>query len=159
MRAASINELKKELHELEPAQLAELCISLAKYKKDNKELLGYLLFESHDKPGFIGEVKGIIDGHFIYLTTQGNLYFAKKTLRKILRIVNKYIKYMGDKNAAAELLIYFCMKLKRSGIPIHKSVQLTNLFEQQIKKINAIIDDMHPDLAYDYKIELEKIND
>ncbi|MGZ3884377.1 MAG: hypothetical protein ACXVP0_17270 [Bacteroidia bacterium] len=159
MRAASINELKKELQELEPARLAELCISLAKYKKDNKELLGYLLFESHDTPGFITQVKSIVDEHFNELATQSNLYYAKKTLRKILRIVNKYIRYIGDKESAAELLIYFCTKLKRSDIPIHKSVQLTNLFNQQIKKINAILDDLHPDLAYDYKTELDNLNE
>lgn len=159
MRSASINELRKELQELEPSQLAELCIQLARYKKDNKELLGYLLFESHDKAGFVSQVKQIMDEEFSGVATQSNLYYAKKTLRKILRIVNRYIRYMSDKASAAELLIYFCKKLKRSGIPLHKSVQLGNLFDQQIKKINSLLKDMHPDLAYDFKNELERLDE
>lgn len=157
MKAAALSDLKKELQELEPAQLAELCINLAKYKKDNKEYLGYLLFESHDKAAFIIRIKNELDILFTELSPQTNLYFAKKGLRRILRILNKYIKYIGEKDAAAELLIYFCKKLKHSGIPIQKSVQLTNLFEQQLKKINAHIATMHPDLQYDFLKELEEI--
>ena len=44
MKSGTLADIKKELQELEPKQLAELCIALAKYKKDNKEYLDYLLF-------------------------------------------------------------------------------------------------------------------
>ena len=37
MKVSSISELKKELHELPQKQLMELCLSLAKYKKDNNK--------------------------------------------------------------------------------------------------------------------------
>ncbi len=157
MKAASLAELKKELQELEHAQLAELCIDLAKYKKDNKEYLGYLLFESHDKDTFIKSVKNELDVLFSELSPQLNLYYAKKGLRRILRILNKYIKYIGEKTAAAELLIYFCVKMKELKLPLHKSVQLTNLYEGQLKKINAHIKTMHEDLQYDYIKELEDL--
>ena len=46
MKVSSLSELKKELHELPQKQLMELCLSLAKYKKDNKEFLDYLLLFS-----------------------------------------------------------------------------------------------------------------
>jgi hypothetical protein len=159
MKAASLNELKKELQELEPSRLAELCVDLAKYKKDNKEFLGYLLFESHDKPAFIKEIKELTDTHFAELATQTNLYYTKKSLRKILRIVNKYIKYLGDKPSAIDLLLYFCMKMKQSGIDMSKSVQITNIYTQQVKKINGHIETLHPDLQYDYLKELENLDD
>lgn len=158
MKAASLNDLKKELQELEPATLAELCINLAKYKKDNKEYLGYLLFESHDKETFIKAVKKEMDDLFAELEPDLNLYYAKKGLRRILRILNKYIKYIGEKTAAAELLIYYCRKIKESGIPIKRSVQLTNLFEGQLKKIKVHINTMHPDLQYDHLKELEELS-
>lgn len=157
MKAASISELKKELQELPSKQLAELCITLAKYKKDNKEFLDYLLFEAHDKPGFVSGVKKEIDEHFQELRQQSNLYYVKKSLRKVLRILNKYCKYINDKALAAELHIYFCTKLKFSGIPYHKSQLLVNLYEQELKKINTLIKGLHEDLQQDYMNDLEKI--
>ncbi len=157
MKTASISELKKELQELPPKQLAELCLNLAKYKKDNKEFLDYLLFEAHDKPNFILGVKKEIDAHFMELKLQSNLYYVKKSLRKLLRIITKYCKYVNDKALAAELHIYFCAKLKQSGIPYHKSQLLVNLYEQELKKINALIQSLHEDLQQDYMNDLEKI--
>ena len=157
MKVSSISELKKELHELPQKQLVELCLSLAKYKKDNKEFLDYLLFQAHDKTSFISAVKLEIDEHFEELKTQANLYYVKKSLRKLLRILTKYCKYISDKAAAAELHIYFCSKLKQSGIPYHKSQLLVNMFEQQLKKINTLISSLHEDLQQDYLNDLEKI--
>jgi len=158
MKAASLNELKKELHQLSAKELVELCISLAKYKKDNKEFLGYLLFESHDKTAFVKEVKSEVDAHFLELKLQSNLYYIKKSLRKLLRILTKYCKYMGDKAVTAELHIYFCLKLKESGIPVHKSQLLVNMYEQQLKKINTAISSLHEDLQSDFNSDLEKIS-
>lgn len=158
MKTASLSELKKELQQLTPRDLAELCISLAKYKKDNKEFLGYLLFESHNKPAFIKEVKAMIDELFLELNSLSNLYYAKKTLRKILRIITKYCKYMGDKAHAAELHIYFLNKLKDSGLPIRKSQLIINMYEQQLKKINTLVNSLHEDLQADFRTEIENIS-
>jgi hypothetical protein len=157
LKAASISDLKKELQELPPKQLAELCITLAKYKKDNKEFLDYLLFEAHDKVNFISGVKKEIDEHFQELRSQANLYYVKKSLRKLLRIINKYCKYINDKALAAELHIHFCSKLKHSGIPYRKSQLLVNMYEQELKKINTLIKALHEDLQQDYLNDLEKI--
>jgi hypothetical protein len=157
MKSGSLAEIKKELQELEPAKLAELCIALAKYKKDNKEYLDYLLFEAHDKEGFIQRVKELIDENFIELKPDVNLYYAKKSLRKILRIINKYVKYIGDKATAAELHVYFLKKLKASKIPVQKSARLVNLESGVIKKARTLISSLHEDLQYDHLNELESI--
>lgn len=158
MKASSISELKRELNELPAKQLMELCLHLAKYKKDNKEFLDYLLFQAHDKESFVSSVKQEIDEHFKELKFQSNLYYVKKSLRKLLRIITKYCKYIGDKALAADLHIYFCQKMKSSGIPYHKSQLLINMYEQQIKKINTLIQSLHEDLQQDYLNDLEKIN-
>lgn len=158
MKAASVNELKKELLQLPAKELVELCLSLAKYKKDNKEFLGYLLFESHDKASFITEIKSEIDAHFLSLESQSNLYYIKKSLRKLLRILTKYCKYISEKAVTAELHIYFCLKLKESGIPIHKSQLLVNMYEQQLKKIRTAIAGLHEDLQSDFNSDLERIS-
>ena len=106
MKAASVHELKKELTALEPKELDELCLRLAKFKKDNKELLTFHMYEAHDVPAFLIELKKEIETQFAEMN-RDNLYLTKKSLRKILRIVNKYIRYIGTKEAAAELLIFF----------------------------------------------------
>ena len=55
MRSASVHEIKQELLTLKPAELVELCLRLAKFKKENKELLNYLLFEAQDEQGAMPE--------------------------------------------------------------------------------------------------------
>jgi membrane-anchored protein YejM (alkaline phosphatase superfamily) len=157
MRSTSISELKKELTQLSPRELAELCLKLAKYKKDNKEYLGYLVFESHDNSVFVKEVKELVDVYFEEIIKQSNLYYTKKSLRKVLRIINKYCKYIGDKALAAELHIYFCSKVKYSGIKIYKSQQIENMYRQELKKINTLVASLHEDLQLDYQNDLEKI--
>jgi hypothetical protein len=149
MKTAGIAELKQELNNLPPHQLQELCLRLAKFKKENKELLTYLLFEAQDEEGYIQMVKHEMDEAFTELP-KPNFYLTKKSLRKILRITGKHIRYMGSKTAEAELLLHFCDKIHSSGIPIQQSPVLTNLYNNQLKKIKTVIGSMHEDLQYDY---------
>lgn len=156
MKSASISEIKKELQTLSPSSLMQYCMRLAKHKKENKELLNYLLFEADDEAVFIKKLKAEIDSQYAEMNKSNN-YLAKKSLRKILRNVNKHIKFSGNEQTAAELLIYFCASLNSSGIPINTSTALTNLYEMQLKKINKFIETMHEDLQYDYRKELKKL--
>ena len=154
MKPTSLQEIKKELNEITPATLLELTMRLAKYKKENKELLAYLLFEAKDEGTFIKKNKESIDEQFSEMN-RSNLYLAKKSLRKILRTVNKNIKFSGSAQTAVELLGYFSLKLKKSGIPIAKNSVIGNMYEQQLKKINSHLSKMHEDLQYDYSKLLE----
>ncbi|HEY4149417.1 MAG TPA: hypothetical protein VGM41_10825 [Chitinophagaceae bacterium] len=154
MKTATISELKQELALRPPARVQELCLRLAKFKKENKELLTYLLFEAQDEQGYIGSVKQEMDELYRDVNTS-NVYFAKKTIRKILRVANKHIRYMGSPQAEVELLIHFCRQLKATGLPLHKSTVLTNLFQNQVKKINKTLDSLHEDLQYDYRKDMK----
>src|SRR5690349_8461773 len=98
MKAASISDLKQELSNLPPKELVELCLKLAKYKKENKELLTYLLFEAYDQEGYLLEVKKEIDDAFVELP-KSTPYQNKKYLRKILKAISKYSKHTGSKQA------------------------------------------------------------
>jgi hypothetical protein len=153
MKSATINELKQELVNLSPKELVELCLRLARFKKENKELLTYLLYEAHDEPGYIGMVKKEIDEQFETINLS-HLYFAKKTLRKILRTIGKHVRYTGSKQAEVEWLIYFCRRINDMGIPVEKNQALTNLYNNQVKKIQAVTTTLHEDLQYDYLREL-----
>lgn len=156
MKTASLSEIKKELSYLELKTVQEICMRLAKYKKENKELLNYLLFEAHDEPGYINNVKHEIDEHFSTLP-KGNVYFIKKSLRKILRITNKQIKYSEAKQTEVELRIYFCSKIKKAGIHLLPSQVLFNLYHQQLKKIETALAKLPEDLQFDYHQELEQL--
>jgi hypothetical protein len=149
MKSASIQEIKHELKSLSPSLLAELCLRLAKFKKDNKELLTYLLFESEDETAYIANVKKEMDEGFAELP-KPNLYLTKKSLRKVLRITTKQIRYTASPQAEVELLTYFCRKLKDSPIPLPGSPVLTNLYNQQLKKVRSVIATLHEDLQYDF---------
>jgi len=154
MKTASIQELKQELQETSQPKLLDLCLRLAKFKKENKELLTYLLFEAHDEEAYIISVKMIIDEGFAELP-KANIYLTKKSLRKILRITNKYIKYTGSKQAEVALLIYFCGKMKERIANIQRSTALHNVYLQQIKKINVSLKVLHEDLQYDFRRDLD----
>jgi hypothetical protein len=154
MKSPTLSGLKKELQTLAPSQVLDLCVRLAKYKKENKELLSYLLFDTQDEPAYIKDVKELIDEQFAALN-KSSLYLAKKTVRKALRTTNKHIKYSGSKQTQVELLIYFCKKLKKSRVPLHTSTALGNLYAGQVLKIQKVLATLHEDLQYDYLEELK----
>lgn len=156
MKAATIHEIKQELTQLKVTELVELCLRLGKFKKENKELLTYLLFEANDQDAFVAGIKTEIDGHFADIN-QSNLYFAKKSLRKIVRIINKFCRYSGVKEVEIELRLYFCRALKDSGIPITKNPVINNLYFTQINKTRTLIDTLHEDLQYDFLKELKAV--
>lgn len=156
MKAASISELKNELNELSRAELVAICLRLLKYKKENKELTSYLLFEAQNEEQFIKDIKEEVDELFLDVN-KSNLYLAKKTLRKILNLINRNARYSGNKETEAELLLYFCKKLKDSKIPFHKSTVLNNLYQRQIIKIKKAISTLNDDLQADYEGYLEEI--
>lgn len=155
MKASSLNEIKKELGYLDPKSVQELCMRVAKYRKENKELLTYLLFESHDEPGYINNVKREIDE--LFNTLPKGIYLMKKSLRKILRITNKQIRYSESKQTEVDLRIYFCSKIKKSGIQLQTSQALSNLYRQQLKKIETALAKLPEDLQYDHHRELEQL--
>lgn len=157
MKAASISELKQELTNLPAKEAVELCIRLAKYKKENKELLTYLLFEAYDQEAYIANVKEEIDVEFKELP-KSSPYQNKKSLRKILRSITKYSKHTASKQAEVEMLLYFCSKVKDSGIRIYKSTALTNLYTQQLKKIHVLFESLHEDLLYEYRKQLQELS-
>jgi hypothetical protein len=155
MRSSSINEIKQELVTLKAGEVTALCLRLARFKKENKELLTYLLFEAQDEQHFIKNSKQEIEKLFAEINIS-HIYFAKKTLRKIVRVINKYSRYSGNKQTDMELRIFFCQQLKASGIPIRQNAVLHNIFDAQLKKIDAAMATLHEDLQHDYRKEISQ---
>lgn len=157
MKAVSVVTIKKELKHRSTEELMELCLRLSKFKKENKELLTYLLFESHDEPGYIETVKVEIEQQFEDINTT-SYFYIKKSVRKILRNIKKYARYSLKKETEVELLLHFCTVLKDFTPSIFKNATLINIYERQILLIKKIVSTLHEDLQYDYNLELEKLD-
>ena len=156
METASISEIKNELKTIAQPQLLELCLRLAKFKKENKEFLNYLLFEAINEQEFIQNVKNEIDEQFKQLN-KNSFYLAKKTLRKALKTTDKFIKFSGSKETEIELLIYFCQKMKKSGIHMRSHRVVLNMYLRQKERIKKVHSLLHEDLQFDYQEEIENL--
>ncbi len=157
MKAASVNEIKKAIQALDEKEVQEFCLRLAKFKKENKELLTYLLFEAQDENAYVEGVKAEMDELF-NTVPRSSVYLVKKVLRKILRVVNTQIRYSGVNETEVTLRIYFCMKMKKSGMNIQASTVIFNLYQQQIKKISAALSKLDEDLQFDYERDFEFVS-
>jgi hypothetical protein len=157
MRAVTVREINQELTYRTPKELRDLCLRLARFKKENKELLTYLLFESSDEQLYIESVKREIDDQFEQINRK-SYYLIKKSVRKILSTTRKYIRYSLKKQTEVELLIYFCTKLKALSPSIKKSPGLLSLYNRQIEGIIAKVSLLHEDLRHDYGLELNELS-
>ncbi|MFK7747888.1 MAG: hypothetical protein AB8B65_05840 [Kordia sp.] len=156
MKAVTVSVLKKELKEHSQEELIEICLKLAKFKKENKELLTYVLFDAHDEDEYIREIKEETDEAFSKLN-HDSLYYVKKSVRKILRMLKKYIRYSKKKETEAAVLLHFCGKLKELKPSHQRSVQMNNIYERQLGMAKKAISTLHEDLQYDFILELEEL--
>ena len=119
MKAATLKEVKTELNYKSHSELLEICLRLSRFKKENKELLTYLLFEISDEEKYIESIQRKIDLEFDSINTD-SYFYMRKSIRKILRLLKKYIRYSQNKETEVELLLYFSRKLKQFSPSIFK---------------------------------------
>lgn len=156
MKSATVRELKTELSDRSPQEVLELCLRLSRFKKENKEMLTYLLFEASDEQGYINSVKEEIDIRFEQVNRKSP-YFVKKSMRSILNLTKKYIRYSQNKETELELLLYFCKKLKNYQPSIRHNSKVNTMYIRLLDQCNKKIQNLHEDLQYDYKRELEAL--
>ncbi|WP_317045332.1 hypothetical protein [Formosa algae] len=78
MKAATVRQLKTELQEQTQAELIEICLRLSKFKKENKELLTYLLVESYNESEYINQIKIEMSEQFKTINTNSFHYIKKE---------------------------------------------------------------------------------
>lgn len=156
MNVASVKEIKTEIEKMLQKELVDLCLRLVKFKKESKELATYLLFEKQDEELFITHIKESLATLFEDVN-RNNLYFAKKTLRKIVRTANRYIRYSTLPETEVAILLFVAQQVKGLGINLKKSTALENIYIGVIKKINKALSTLHEDLQYDYIKQLEDL--
>jgi len=145
------------LQQRSPVELMQLTLRLSKFKKENKELLTYLLFEADDEANYIAEIKQELDEAFEDMNTS-TYYFMKKGFQKILRRIKANIRYSGKKETEVALLLYFCKKLKAFSPNVFKSRLISNMYKRQLQMAENAIGKLHEDLQYDYNNLLEELN-
>lgn len=154
MKIASLPEIRRELQTLSEEELARICLRLAAYRKENKELLHYILFESHHEDDYINAIREEVSAAFAEMNTD-TLYFAKKGIRRILRNLKKQIRYSGNKQTEVELLIHFCEALKALNLPLNESKVIMNLYDRQVAIIEKALTSLHEDLQADHGERIE----
>lgn len=156
MKAATAKQIKDELKARPSKDLLELCLRLSRFKKENKELLTYLLFESDSESNYIENIVIQMDEQFLEINRK-NYYYIKKGVRKILKSIKKYIRYSGNKETEVELLLAFCRSYKKAIPAATKRLVLKNILDRQLLLIDKKIKLLHEDLQYDYGLELAEL--
>jgi uncharacterized FlaG/YvyC family protein len=149
MTSPKLNDLKKELQHLDVIKLRDVCLKLAKHKVENKELLNYLLFYEDTKDVYIGSIKEIIINEFDDL--HPSIYYVKKQLSKLIRIMNKHIKFISEKDKEIEIVLCFCDEFIKHPIVKAGYKALSMILYRQLKRANKILPKLNEDLHFDYQ--------
>jgi len=148
VKAYGLGDIKKELQFHDKGHLIDLCLRLARYKKENKELLAYLLFDADNERGFIDGV--IAESGFMFSQLPSNNYQMAKSMRKILRLLGKYVKFMGSKEAEIEFLLSFCKNYIQYADRRGSYKPMRLILTRQLEKVKKAIGQLHEDLQFDY---------
>lgn len=148
MKTNGIAEIKKTIKNISQAELAEICLKLARFKKDNKEYIHFLLYEASDPLSYADDVKESLHDSLKNLNRHPSL--KVKELRKHLRVLSRHIRYTSSLEVEITLLIWFTEMLV-----IHAGVRQSNkalytLFIRQLEKIRKAFPKLHEDLQFDY---------
>lgn len=155
MKSESINTIKKQLLTLEPQELTLICLRLAKYKKETKELLSYLVFECKDESQYVANVQAFCLEMFQDFNVR-NSYVLMKGLRKTAKQVVKYMKFTENEVSKVEILIYF-IELAQPIVKKNDLLNFQNFYISQYKKLDVLYNKLQEDYQYDFKSQMEKI--
>ena len=153
MKAASIAEIKKQLVKLDQGELLEIVLQLARYKKDNKELMTYVLCLSDNEDAYANYLCDEINEQF-----RLNPNMHKKTLRKTIRVMEKCLRFSNSKETELTVRVHFCRSLMSSETPFRDRKIMFNMYAAQLKKIRKLIEGYHEDLQHDYRREFRDLD-
>jgi hypothetical protein len=156
MKTATVKELKSELQHRSSFELSEIVLTLSKFKKENKELLTYLLFERENEDLYIETTKEEIEEQFAEINTS-SAFYIKKSTRKILRFTKTRIRYSKKPATEVELLLHFCKTFKALLQSTRSSTVLLNIYTREMNAIKKKLEKLHPDLQYDYLVVWREI--
>lgn len=156
MNPSSLKDIKSDLKNCSQEELLELTLRLIRFKKDNKELVSYLLYEAENDFVFIETCKEEMEIAFNQINTS-SFFYIRKGIRKILSFTKKNIRYTQKKTIEIELLLHFCKLVIEFRPSIKRNKVLMNTLETQGRMIKKAILTMEDDLQHDYTVLMEEI--
>lgn len=157
MVAASSKILKEALDSKTNLELKELISRLLRFKKENKELATYLLFYEQEEMEYVRDAKAAISLQFEDINTK-TVFYAKKGLRKMLRIAMKFSKYSTDKSTSLEIGLHITTLLMTLPKHIKSSQLIKNMYASNLKKIYTTLEILHPDIQFDYQKQIKNLD-
>lgn len=150
METRSLAEMKKEMQHIPHKELVEICLRLGRYKKINKELLQYLLFEKDHETAYVARIKDIISTRFAEMP-QNSLFFSTKYIRKTLRLCKQYGQYSSDAQTPVQLNLHFCEELIACRHYWQGYTAIEGILQRTLLSTRKDIGKLHEDLQYDYE--------
>lgn len=157
MKPASLAQIRAALKNASNEELQELCLQVARYKVENKELLSYLLFDADDEDQYIALVCEEMDRMFSEIN-ENHLYYIKKGVRKALRFTRKQIRFSKRDETEVALLLHFVQLMQRYRDHFSSSTAFRNIHDRQLQQVKKQLKKLHPDIQLDYKKALIAID-
>ncbi len=150
-----LSDLKKELLELSKPELIQLCLRVAKLKRENKELLAYLIFDSED-PLFYAqklkpEIKEVFEQPFQHA------YYLTKSIRKAMRLITKYYRFTSNKQGETELLIYLVEEFYLSWRNEYRYQALGKVIFRCLEKAQSNLKKIDEDFRADFEDPINEL--
>lgn len=156
MQIPSLAEIKKELNYLEEKEVKELLLELVKFSRENKSFLYFQLYSRNNPDFYTKNIK--IELELLFDKSKSNhFYTAKKSIQALRRSLNKALKLTKNKADQADVILFFCEKMKENGYCDFVHPVITNVFDTQIKKAIKLISSLHEDLFCDYESRLAEL--
>lgn len=144
-----LSDLKKELSDLSKPELVNLCLRFARLKKENKELLSYLIYDADDPLFYAQKLKPEIAVPFEQPFQHA--YYLTKSLRKSLRIVSKYLRFTGNRQGETELLLHLVEQFHATWRYEYRYAALSKVIFRCLEKAEANLEKIAEDYRDDYK--------
>lgn len=144
-----LSDLKKELLVLSKPELIQLCLRVAKLKRENKELLAYLIYDVED-PLFYAEklkpeLKEVFEQPFQHA------YYLTKSIRKVMRLIAKYYRFTSNKQGETELLIYLVDEFHKSWRNEYRYQALGKVIFRCLEKAESNLKKIDEDFRADFE--------
>ncbi len=156
MKTESLSTIKNELQSMSRDEILDILIKLIKQSEINKEYTTYQIFYSPFEEIYVKEIKQVISDNFCSINTN-NAYLTKKSIRKIIKTTNKYVRFSKVKTTEVAVRFHFCQNFVDGKFHLIKDEPLKNLYRREIEKIKKTVMSLHEDLQSDYLNDLSHL--
>lgn len=150
-----LSDLKKELLELSKPELIQLCLRVAKLKRENKELLAYLIYDVDDPLFYAQKLKPEIKE--VFNQPFQHAYYLTKSIRKAMRLITKYYRFTSNKQGETELLIYLVEEFHQSWRYEYRYQALGKIIFRCLEKAQSNLKKIEEDFKADFEQPISEL--